>query len=284
MNNQSIIDIHAHIYPEKIAARAVEAVGEFYGIIMDSKGTTEQLLEYGSRIGAAHYAVHSVATTDHQVFSVNEFIAGEMKAHPELTGFATLLPFMDDLEKAVEEAKRLGLKGIKLHPDFQRFYIDDPRCDRMYELIRGFGPVLFHMGDETRDYSRPERLARVLDKFPDMVVIAAHMGGYSTWDESRKYLLGRDIYLDTSSTLFKLPKEDVTDMILSHGVERVLFGTDYPMWKHDEELARFMALDLTDRQRRRILYDNAAGLLGLNEADGCSRTFSAEILKEKISV
>ena len=52
-------------------------------------------------------------------------------------------------------------------------------------------------------------------------------------------------------------------MIRRHGVEKMLFGSDYPMWDHSEELARFLALDLTEEERRAILSGNARKLLSL---------------------
>ncbi|MGI6199297.1 MAG: amidohydrolase family protein [Christensenellales bacterium] len=260
---QRIIDAHAHIFPEKIVRKAVVSIGDFYDIPMDGVGSSEDLLRSGGMIGVEKYIVHSVATKPSQVVSINSFIAQQMRLHPEFIGFATLHPYMDDLQAEVERAEQLGLRGIKLHPDFQAFHIDEPRAMALYRAIEGKLPLQIHMGDETRDFSEPVRLARVLDKFPDLTVIAAHFGGFSVWEDAKEYLVGRDVYFDTSSSLFKLPAQEAEQIMHDHGMEKMLFGTDYPMWLHRQELERFMQLRLTEQQRRMVLYDNAAKLLGV---------------------
>ena len=259
-----IIDFHAHIFPKKIVEKAVKAIGDFYDIPMRSGGQAEELLEKGRPIGVKYYVVHSVATVPAQVVSINNFIHEQMQLHPEFMGFATLHPYMEDLEKEIDRAEELGLRGIKIHPDFQKFHLDDPKSVYMFKRIGNRFPVLIHTGDARYDFSNPRRMARVLDQVPDVVVIGAHFGGYSEWSESEKWLLGRDLYIDTSSTLFAVEPEKAVEMIHRHGVARTLFGTDYPMWDHREELARFLALPLSEQERKAILYDNAAKLLGLS--------------------
>ena len=263
MQTYDIVDFHTHIYPEKIASKAVEAIGNFYSIGMSGEGTSTHLLREGGKIGVSGYVVHSVATTPAQVVSINNFIAREVREHPQFIGFATLHPDFSDIASEVDRAMDLGLKGIKVHPDFQEFNIDDEAAFRIYEAIQGRLPILFHMGDETRDFSAPRRLRNVLDKFPNLTVIGAHFGGYNAWEESRKYLLDRDIYFDTSSSLFRLEAQEAAQMIRDHGPEKMLFGTDYPMWSHEEELARFLALPLTEEERAAILGQNARRLLGI---------------------
>jgi predicted TIM-barrel fold metal-dependent hydrolase len=94
-------------------------------------------------------------------------------------------------------------------------------------------------------------------------LIAAHFGGYTEWDESMKWLVGQDIYFDTSSTLEWLPLDKANKMIRAHGVEKFLFASDFPMWDHEEELERFNRLDLTDEEREMILHKNAEKLLNI---------------------
>ena len=101
-------------------------------------------------------------------------------------------------------------------------------------------PLYDSYGDENQDSSSPERLAGILDKFTKLVVIAAHFGGYQMWDESMKYLVGRNVYMDTSSSLAFLEPSEATEMIRKHGVDKFLFGTDFPMWNHKQELERFL--------------------------------------------
>ena len=133
----------------------------------------------------------------------------------------------------------------------------------LYRVVEGRLPILMHMGDQNKDSSHPAKLAAVLDRFPSLTVIAAHLGGYQMWDQAIQLLTGRDIYFDTSSALFSLSPEKALGIIRAYGTDKVLFGTDYPMWDHTEELARFMKLDLTEEEREAILWKNTAGLLGI---------------------
>ncbi|MBE7061878.1 MAG: hypothetical protein E7382_05015, partial [Clostridiales bacterium] len=155
-----IIDAHAHIYPQKIAEKATIAIGKFYDIAMDMPaGTAEQLIEEGSKAGVTRYVVHSVATTAHQVRSINEFIKKEIDEHQEFIGFMTLHQDLteDEVKEEVEWCIKNGFKGVKLHPDFQKFYIDGDNAQKFYQIIGDRLPILFHTGDDRYDYSKPER-------------------------------------------------------------------------------------------------------------------------------
>jgi len=258
-----IIDIHAHIFPDKIAEKATTSIGKYYGVSMRRSGTVSGLLESGSSIGVSKYVVHSSATTVEQVKAINDYISSVQAANPEFIGFATLHPGLRDVAAEVDRIISLGLRGIKLHPEFQHFSIDDEEMMKIYEAIEGRLPVLIHMGDKNVDSSSPVRLARVLDRFPGLVVIAAHFGGYQMWDLSCEYLIGRNLYMDTSSTLFFINPEHAVRMIRKHGVHKMLFGSDYPMWDHKEELCRFLALGLSEKENRAILFNNAQRLLSV---------------------
>lgn len=261
MNTYKIIDIHNHIFPEKIAEKAVGAIGEYYGLDMFGSGTVDELLESGSKIGVSKYVVLPTATKVEQVESANKFISEVQSQYKSFIGFGSLHPGLEDPELEVEKIISLGLHGVKLHPEFQNFSLDDAEMMPIYKAIEGRLPLLVHVGDENRDSSHPEKLAKILESFPRLTVIAAHFGGYSAWDESCEFLVGKNVYFDTSSSLFKLNGKKAVEMIRNHGVEKVLFGTDYPMWQHAEEFERFMRLELTETERRMILYGNAAKLM-----------------------
>lgn len=263
MEEYKIIDAHVHIFPEKIVDKAVEAIGNYYGIPMSCKGTVEDLLAGGDKIKVYKYVVHSTATRVEQVEAINNFIAEAQAENKSFIGFGTLHPGLEDVNSEVNRIISLGLEGVKLHPDFQGFNIDDENMIPVYRAIEGKLPVLIHMGDEKKTSSRPERLANVIKMFPNLTVIAAHLGGYQMWGESMQYLLGKNIYFDTSSTLFTLDREKAVDIIRRHGVKKVLFGTDYPMWSHEEELQRFYRLGLTEEEQELILSRNACELLNI---------------------
>jgi len=258
-----IIDAHCHIYPQKIAAKAVAAIGNFYNITMGEDGTSASLVAEGEKIGVEKYVVHSTATTVHQVRSINDYIYSEMQLHPEFIGFMTLHNEMtkDAIEEEVALALSRGMKGVKLHPDFQKFNIDD--AENIYEVTKGKLPILLHMGDKRYDFSAPTRLRKMAEKFPDQIFIGAHFGGYSVWDKVECLKDLPNVYFDTSSSLYFLDKDRAADFIHRFGHQRYFFGSDFPMWKHDEELARFLALPLTEEEREDILFNNAATLLGV---------------------
>lgn len=260
-----IIDCHAHIYPAKIARKAVEAIGDFYDLHMDIKeGTADILVKNGQKYGVSNYIVHSVATTPAQTVSINNFIKSEMDKHPELIGFAALHPDCEDFDMEFEHIEKLGLKGIKLHPDFQKFNIDDAKAYEIYKRAEGKYPILMHMGDERYEFSRPFRLRNIIEKFPELTVIAAHFGGYQRWDEARECLSDTNVYFDTCSSLAFISKEYATERIHEYGSDRILFATDFPMWDLETELERFFQLDITEEERINILSKNAKKLLKLN--------------------
>ncbi len=260
-----VADAHAHIYPHKIAGKASAAIGDFYDITMDLVGCSDELLENGGKAGTDKYLVCSVATKPEQVASINDFIRKKCEHHPEYVGLGAFHRDLDDYERHVEDIVDAGLRGIKLHPDFQKFFIDDEKMIALYKLCAERKlPVLFHTGDERYDFSSPERLLRAKDKVPDLICIAAHFGGYSVWERAFSSLRGQDVYFDTSSTLDFISPEWAVEMIEGYGADRMMYGTDFPMWDPSEELGRFLSLDLDDGKRKMILWDNFAGLFGLD--------------------
>lgn len=261
-----IIDAHAHIYPEKIAQKATETIGVFYDIEMEMpKGTAGQLLEDGRRAGVSRYVVHSVATTAHQVRSINEFLKRECEAHPEFIGFIALHQDLSEEEmlREVEWGVENGFKGIKLHPDFQRFNIDDESVEKIYRAASDKLPILFHMGDDRYDYSRPERLVNIAKKYPETRFIAAHFGGYRCWDCAELYKGLSNVWFDTCSSLAFISPERAGELIRMLGADRFFFATDFPMWDAKGEIERFNKIQLSDEERKMIFAENLKSFLGI---------------------
>ena len=152
---QKVINSHCHIYPDKIAAKAVKGIRDFYDLHMSLNGTVNDLIEDGNKVGVCHYLIHSVATTPKQVQSINEFISFEVKSHPDLfTGFGTLHPDSEDIEGDLDYIIELGLKGVKVHPDFQQFALNEEKAFKMGEAINERGlPIMIHCGDFRYNYS-----------------------------------------------------------------------------------------------------------------------------------
>ncbi len=266
-NGYFVIDSHCHIYPEKIAAKAVAGTDKFYDTVAACLGTPADLLSVNEQAGVDHSIVQSVATTPKQVQSINEFIAATVNAAPDrLTGLGTLHPNSDDLRGDVEHLISLGLKGVKLHPDIQNFKVDDYRCLKIYELCEEFGlPILMHTGDKRYDNSNPNRLIPILEIYDKLVIIGAHFGGWSIWEEASHVLCDiPNLYVDCSSSMPWISDEKTVEIIRRYGAQRVLFGTDYPMWSPVKELDRFMTLPLTDEEKRIILSENVKKVYELN--------------------
>ena len=260
-----IFDVHVHIYPDKIAEKASASVGAFYdGIPMHGSGTLEDCLRQQDEAGFTRFAAHSVALTPHNVGSINRFILSAQAQQPErIVPFAAIHPEMEDMEATVRDIVNQGFRGIKIHPDMQKFRVDDPAAAPMMEAIEGRLPLLIHCGDYRYDYDGPQRILNLRRQHPKLQIICAHFGGWSEWNRAEELLPGNGLFIDTSSSLFKWPAERAAEAIHRFGVENVLFGTDYPMWNPKEELERFMQMRLTDAEREDILWNNAQRILQL---------------------
>lgn len=260
-----VFDAHCHIYPAKIAQKAAAATATFYDNLGKTyDGTVQTLFAEGEGIG--QFLVQSVATKPEQVRHINEFIAAEVAQFPDrLYGFGALHPQSETLTGDIAHLRELGLHGVKLHPDIQRFRLDSKECFALCEQCEGVLPLLLHTGDRRYSFSNPEQLLPLLRRFPKLTVIAAHFGGYSVWDEATAQLAGRfdNLWVDCSSSFFAMDDAHAKELIAAYGAERVLFGTDYPMWNPAQELERFLALRLPQRDGENILYNNAARLFGL---------------------
>lgn len=259
---QKIFDFHTHAYPEAVAGKSVDFLNNYYKVDCQGDGTIENLMEFAAEGGVDYLLVHAVATKAKQVENVNTWIAEHTS--DTVFGFGTIHPEYENIVDELSRVRSLGLLGLKLHPDFQGYFVDDSSMDIVYSTIEGIMPVLIHAGDQNCEFSSPKRLANVLNRYLKLTVIAAHLGGYSRWDEAEHYIIGRNCYIDTSSSLWALPPEKAVDIIRRHGVDRVLFGTDYPLVRHTEELKRFYTLGLTEEENSKILFENAKRLLKLD--------------------
>ena len=264
-----IFDIHTHIYPEAIAEKAVTNLNHFYDFVCEGKGTLADISE-SSRLGrVAGCLLLGVATNEKQVGHVNEYLAEACRNYStedfRMLAFACVHQDTANMPALVDQIEALGLRGFKIHPDIQRVNIDDERLYPLYEAIEDRLPICFHMGDDREEYqfSTIERLVKIKKRFPKLEVLAAHLGGYRTWDKS--YLLAEHdrVWFDASSALWAITPEYATELVKQLGADRVMFGTDYPVAYAESELERFFALDLTEDERRAILYGNAARFLNL---------------------
>lgn len=260
-----IIDIHTHIYPDKIARKAADSVRDFYQLdgSLQMDGTVDMLLERGKQAGISRYVVLPVSNTPGRVRSINSFILEQTRLHDNFIGFGTLHADMENLSEEVDWILSNNLKGIKMHPDSQRFPIDDIRLFPVYDAIQDKLPVLLHMGDQRYNYSHPVRLRRILNLFPKLEVIAAHFGGYSMFHTARELLWDTDCVFDISSAMMFMERGEAERYIQGYGAERMAYGTDYPLWDPVKEVQRFQQLKLTGRQFDQIAHKTAERILKL---------------------
>lgn len=269
VRSMHIVDCHCHIYPDKIAARAVAGIGGFYDMPMSGLGTFTDARTRQEKAGIDRAVVFSVATSVSQVGSINRFIAQTVaNGGGAFIGLGALHPDSPTLKEDIDELVSLGLRGVKLHHDVQQFKLDDYRCLKIYELLEERGlPLLLHTGDFRYDYSNTNRLKPILETYTNLTVIAAHFGGWSLWEKATEELAGYpNLFVDCSSSLCAISPETAQRLIRKYGADRVLFGTDYPMWDPSEELARFNAIPLTEEERQQVLWKNADRLFGLGLA------------------
>lgn len=267
---RKVADIHAHVFPEKLADKAPASISAFYGgmEVACHPATPQKMAFYEQEAGITRFVMSNSATTAHQVHSINDFLPQAVKNIPGAIAFGSIFPGMDGAIEELERAKALGIRGLKVHPDFQKVPLDDPAGVPIYRRAAELGlPVLFHMGDDRYDYSTPERLMNLLRQVPDLQVIAAHFGGWRAWAHSYECPLPSCVLYDTSSTLPMIPRDMVLRMLDRFGPERFLFGTDFPMWSPKEELARFLALGLGEDVNEKILYGNFMKLFDLHDED-----------------
>ena len=258
-----VIDAHSHIYPDKIARKASAAVGDFYTARMAAPvASASALLEACAGSPITHHLVHSVATTPAQVETINDFIAEQCRAHDNFIGFATMHQDYEDMEGEIDRAIELGLRGVKIHPDTQKVNMDDPRLMCLYEIIEGRLPIVIHTGDYRYDYSHPAKLKKILRTFPNLVVDAAHFGGWSIFDYALEYLEDERCYVDTSSALEFLGPRRTVELVRAYGVERVMFGSDFPMWNPVNEYNMLAAMPFTEEEFALLTWKNAMRFIG----------------------
>ncbi len=267
MRGSKVVDFHVHAFADKIAVKATENLVRYYSMPAISNGTFDVIYKKAILADIDKMVIHAVATKPTQVEDINTYVKKTVDTAPErLIGFGAMHRDFDNYKEEIKRIKELGLRGIKLHNDFQGFNIDDDKMMFVYEeIVKNDLPILFHMGDRNVDSSSPKRLARVLDKMPEMRAVAAHMGGVFMWDLAEEYLVGRDVYFDTSSALFEIGDERFLRLLRAHGSDKVLFGTDYPLSDYELEFSYFDRLNLTKEETENVFYKNAYRFLNIKD-------------------
>ena len=242
-----VFDAHVHVFPDHIAGRTVEAMGRLAGIVPAFDGTRAGLLASMEHAGITAALNCPVATKPEQVESINRWAAEQ--AWPVIS-LGTVHPDYADIPGALRAVAGAGLHGIKLHPEFQEFALDDARLGPVWRGCADLGLVVFlHCGGDIAfppPYrSSPAGVRAVLDAYPPLRLVAAHFGSWRMWDAVERELIGRDVCLDLSYTLGDLADKRLVTLARRHGVDRVMFGTDAPWRDQAAELERFLLLPFT---------------------------------------
>ncbi len=261
-----LIDFHTHCFPEKIASAAIDKLSFASGGLEPHTDGTLNGLKASMKKGNADVSVVlSIATNAHQQKNVNDF-AATLNKEQGIVAFGSVFPHSEDVFDELERIKELGLKGVKLHPDYQGFCVDDIKMKPIYKKISSLGLItIFHAGV---DYgfappygATPEKMAIALDWFSSPVV-AAHWGGVDSAEGVIKHLCGKDIYFDTSFGYGTMPKYYAEKIIELHGTDKLLFGTDTPWHTIDMEMRLLNSLSLGG-EIEKITHKNAEKLLCL---------------------
>ena len=265
------IDIHTHAFHPKIAHKAVDHLNSFYSITCSGDGTIANLLEREQEAGLEKCVVLCAATAPAQVIPANNYAISLQREHPEqVIAFGTVHPAYENWEKELARIKAAGIRGIKLHPDFQSFWLDDPRLLPIFEAAQKDFVFEIHIGDKTtpdKNPSCPYKLASIMRQFPDMRVIAAHFGGYRMWSHALEVFSGstfENLWFDTSSTTPFATPELAHKLLNTFPRERILFGTDWPLYDPVEELQRLQTLGGLSDSEMEVIMSNASALLAPN--------------------
>lgn len=260
-----IIDIHTHVFPDTVADRARSSLQQGSDIEWHGDGTVDGLIAEMDRAGIGLSVIQPVATNPGSVHKVNEWAS--TLCCDRIVPFGAMHPDLPDPASEIEHIRALGMQGFKLHPEFQDFTPDEARLGPMLSAAEKAGLIiLFHAGADPAYQSvrgNAEAFVRMLDAYPDLTVILAHLGGFRHWEQVRQHLVGRAVYLDTAYTLGHLPDEEFVAIVREHGIERVLFGTDAPWTDSARELDHLRTLGFNGEELDRLLWRNAAELLGV---------------------
>ncbi len=260
------IDFHTHAFEDTLAAKAIPFLEEEGHVKAFTDGRVSSLIASMNRAGIERSVICSIATKPTQFEAILRWSRAVRAAQPRLDMLLSIHPDDPDALARVDQVADDGFKGLKFHPYYQNFVLDDERLFPLYERIASRGLLaVFHTGfdiayppDRVCD---PVRVRRVIDTFPDFKLIATHLGGWRDWDESRKYLIGRPVYIETSYCLQEMTRDEARAMILDHAPGRILFGTDSPWADQAEELTRWHSLGLPDDVLAACLGGNAQRLL-----------------------
>ena len=263
-----IIDFHTHVFPDRIAPLTVASIAARIGqqYIAVSDGTVAGLLKNMDRWGIDLSVIQPVITKQSHFRSTNEWVAAIRSDRIEC--FGGIYAHSDDYKSDIDFVLSLGLAGLKFHPEYQDFYVDEARMLRIYDYALGKGLILFFHAGYDPGFpppikSTPAQFAKIAAAMQGGTIVAAHLGGCGQWDEVEKDLAGSDIYLDTAVGFEYFTEELFLRVLEKHGADKILFSSDSPWSDGGSEIAHIRSLPIPESAKDAILSGNAKRLLGL---------------------
>ncbi len=264
-----IIDFHTHAFPDSLASKAMKALSdEVPGVPYFLDGRVRSLLKSMDRAGIERSVVASIATRAKQFEPILQWSC-EIRSE-RLIPFPSVHPGDRDVAGRVRQIADEGFAGIKMHPYYQQFDMDEPRMDEFYSAASERQlAVLMHTGFdiafERVDRAGPGRIMNVIGRFPELKLVTTHMGAWQQWDEVAKKVTGEDVYIETSYSLDDVDKETAKKIFFSHPKEKIIFGTDSPWADQCEEIDKIKKLNLGKDFEDMVFCKNALRLLGLSD-------------------
>ena len=261
-----IIDFHVHCFNDELAYKAVPKLAKCANIPARLDGTISSIKESMKKANVDKSVVLSIATKPSQTEKINTWTA--LIQDDSIIAFGSVHPENENWRDELLKLRQNGVKGIKFHPDYQKFYVDDKKVYPIYELAIELGfIILFHAGVDLglpKPYrATPERLRKVIDNFPEGRFVVAHMGGFLYWDEVERHLVGTEVYFDTSYSLRFMDIDQAKRIINNHGYKKILFATDSPWGTQSEEVSKVREFSFGSEIESAILGLNAKELLGI---------------------
>ena len=259
-----VIDAHTHIFPDALAARALSALLENSGDYETyTDATLAGLLASMDSSGVDCAWIANIATRPSQAASILAW--SRTIESPRIVPLASVHPKSESFEEDIDRFREAGFRGMKLHPMYQDFVIDDPALSPFFRTIEESGMFLllhagYDIGFAGDDNAAPRRIGTLLERHPDLTVIAAHFGGWNAWDEASRILAGTSCYLDTSF-VHEVPPRLRDEIISRFGAGRLLFATDSPWLRQDEQLERVRSLGFGADDLELVLSKNALSIL-----------------------
>lgn len=263
------IDFHVHAFADKIAERTIQHLAEIAKDMPVTNGTLAETEQHMQEWGIDGFALLSIATKPSQHLVCNNWAASCKSKH--IFPFGSVHPDSETALEELERIKNLGLYGVKLHPDYQNFFIDEERMIPIYQKCAELElPVILHAGFDPLSpdciHCTPDRAIKAIQSAPETVFILAHLGGNLLWDEVEQKLAGKfkNLYFDTAVIgNYMHDDEQLKRIILKHGADKILFASDCPWDRPDVIIQKLKNLGLTQEQEELIFAGNAKRLLHL---------------------